>query len=162
RHPAVHAAAVLVREAAAGEPALAACVVLRAAAGLPAGGAAAEITRFLRERLPGPMVPGAVVVLPELPRPAQGKVDRQALALRLPAAAGRAGAAGAPPRDAVETALAAIWSELLGRAEVGIEDSFFALGGHSLLAVRLMARIRRRFGRALPLASLFRADSIAA
>jgi thioesterase domain-containing protein/acyl carrier protein len=64
------------------------------------------------------------------------------------------------PRTPVELLLAGLWSEVLGIESVGVRDSFFALGGHSLLAVRLMARIRQRFGRELPLAILFRASTI--
>ncbi|MFJ1311917.1 alpha/beta fold hydrolase, partial [Agrobacterium sp. P15N1-A] len=46
------------------------------------------------------------------------------------------------PQGPVETALAAIWSELLGVDRISRNDSFFALGGHSLLAVRLLSKIR--------------------
>jgi hypothetical protein len=46
------------------------------------------------------------------------------------------------PRTEVERTLVGFWSELLGVAEVGVEDDFFALGGHSLIAVRLFAMIR--------------------
>lgn len=64
------------------------------------------------------------------------------------------------PRDAVELRLAEIFQELLGIAEVGVEESFFELGGHSLAAVRLVSRLREVFGSALPVAALFQAPSI--
>ncbi|MET8978881.1 SDR family oxidoreductase [Streptomyces sp. NPDC004539] len=50
------------------------------------------------------------------------------------------------PAGDVETALAGMWGEILGIDGVGAHDSFFDLGGHSLAAVRLMARIRAKFG----------------
>ncbi|HEU0077473.1 MAG TPA: phosphopantetheine-binding protein, partial [Longimicrobiaceae bacterium] len=49
----------------------------------------------------------------------------------------------APVGDA-ETAMAEIWSDILGVARVGRRDNFFELGGHSLLAVRLLERMRQR------------------
>ena len=51
-----------------------------------------------------------------------------------------------PPASAEEDALAEIWGEILGVDRVGVHDSFFDLGGHSLTAVRMMARVRGRFG----------------
>jgi len=66
------------------------------------------------------------------------------------------------PRSAVEKQLAALWGELLGVAEVGVEDSFFDLGGHSLIAVRLFAQIRRIWSVDLPMSVLFEAPTIAA
>ena len=47
------------------------------------------------------------------------------------------------PLGPVETALAQIWSEVLGVERVGRRDSFFALGGHSLLAIKVLERMRR-------------------
>jgi acyl transferase domain-containing protein/thioesterase domain-containing protein/aryl carrier-like protein len=70
-------------------------------------------------------------------------------------------AAFAPPRTAIERELAALWSRLLGVAEVGVHDDFFELGGHSLIAVRLLARIRKSMGVDLALETLFRAPTIA-
>ncbi len=61
-----------------------------------------------------------------------------------------------------ERAIAAVWRELLGVQEIDREDDFFALGGHSLAAVRLFARIRKEFAVDLPLATLFKAPTLAA
>ncbi len=66
------------------------------------------------------------------------------------------------PRTPIERELAKIWGELLGVEQVGIEDDFFELGGQSLIAVRLFARLRKRNGIELPLATLFEAPNIAA
>jgi amino acid adenylation domain-containing protein len=68
----------------------------------------------------------------------------------------------APPATATEDMLAALWRELLGVAEVGREDDFFALGGHSLLATRIIAKLRARFHLELPLAALFEAPTLRA
>ncbi|AZL60489.1 SDR family NAD(P)-dependent oxidoreductase [Tabrizicola piscis] len=65
------------------------------------------------------------------------------------------------PRTAVERTLAGFWSELLGVAEVGVEDDFFTLGGHSLIAVRLFAMIRRQWKIDFPISVLFEAPTIA-
>src|SRR5690606_12762815 len=58
--------------------------------------------------------------------------------------------------------LAAIFAELLGVPEVGIEDGFFELGGNSLVAARAVARINTALGTALTIRDLFEAGSIAA
>jgi len=65
------------------------------------------------------------------------------------------------PRTEVERTLAAFWSDLLGVAEVGVEDDFFALGGHSLIAVRLFAMFRRQWKLDFPISVLFEAPTIA-
>jgi amino acid adenylation domain-containing protein len=116
----------------------------------------AELRRLLAARLPEPMVPAAFVVLDELPLTATGKVDRRALAQRPPDRL----SAAVPPRTRIELELLRLWEELLPVRPSGVRDTFFELGGHSLLAVRLMAHIEERFGRALPLAELFRGGTI--
>jgi phthiocerol/phenolphthiocerol synthesis type-I polyketide synthase E len=64
------------------------------------------------------------------------------------------------PRTEVEQRLAALWQEVLGFEEVGIQDNFFELGGDSLLAVQIIARARRS-GLELTPNQLFEHQSIA-
>lgn len=68
----------------------------------------------------------------------------------------------ATPGDgsSTEVVLTEIWSELLGTAQVGIDDDFFRLGGHSLLATRMMARIEERLGARISLRDVFDSPTI--
>ncbi|MDT0528003.1 amino acid adenylation domain-containing protein [Micromonospora sp. DSM 115977] len=92
--------------------------------------------------LPEHMVPAAYVRVAEWPLTPNGKLDHRAL----PAPDGSAFAARhyTEPVGPTETALAAIWAEVLGVERVGRHDNFFALGGHSLLALRVLERMRRQ------------------
>ncbi|HVR96706.1 MAG TPA: amino acid adenylation domain-containing protein [Thermoanaerobaculia bacterium] len=148
RHPAVReavVAAVAGREEA-GEPLLVAYVV-------PAAEApeAAALRALAETRLPSSMVPSRFVFLESLPLTPSGKVDRRALP---DPGDGTARSDLVAPRDALELELARLWEEVLGLRPVGVRDDFFTLGGHSLAAVRVLARIRRRFGSRLTLESL--------
>ncbi|MEJ2853348.1 MULTISPECIES: amino acid adenylation domain-containing protein [unclassified Saccharothrix] len=53
--------------------------------------------------------------------------------------------------DAREAELAALFAEVLGVDELGVDDDFFELGGQSLTAVRLMGRVRAAFAVQLPM-----------
>ncbi|CAL9366395.1 D-alanine--D-alanyl carrier protein ligase [Streptomyces sp. enrichment culture] len=100
----------------------------------------AALRLALAERLPAPLVPAAVVVLPALPLTPSGKLDRRAL----PAPDFTAGASTfAPPRTEPEKALCGLFAEVLGAERVGVHDDFFALGGDSIVSVRLADRARR-------------------
>ncbi|HZT57626.1 MAG TPA: thioesterase domain-containing protein, partial [Pyrinomonadaceae bacterium] len=119
----------------------------------------ADVRRHLRERLPEYMVPSAFVPLARLPLTPNGKLDRRAL----PAPGEYETAAGTQfvgPRDALELRLTQIWKEVLGVHIVGVRDNFFERGGHSLLAVRLLARVQRATGVALPLSVLFQNPTV--
>ncbi|XVS67659.1 amino acid adenylation domain-containing protein [Actinosynnema sp. CA-299493] len=48
----------------------------------------------------------------------------------------------AAPTTAVEAVLAGIWSQVLGRDPVGVDDNYFELGGDSIRSVQLLARAR--------------------
>jgi thioesterase domain-containing protein/acyl carrier protein len=116
--------------------------------------AVAPLREHLRLRLPEYMVPAAFVPLASLPLTPSGKVDRKAL----PAPncrRQRPGEEYRAPRDALESALAALWVDLLGVEQVGITDNFFDLGGDSLLAARLVSRAEEILGVELPLSALY-------
>jgi acyl transferase domain-containing protein/thioesterase domain-containing protein len=87
---------------------------------------------------------------------------RPVLRAALPVAAAGDMPAGDAGLDPVERAIAAVWRDLLGIDQIDRQDDFFALGGHSLAAVRLFARIRKEFAVDLPLATLFKAPTLAA
>ncbi|MFD9888891.1 amino acid adenylation domain-containing protein [Amycolatopsis sp. NPDC059027] len=108
----------------------------------------------LAERLPAYLVPSAILAIDEIPLTANGKVDRDALPDQLPATAGSA------PRTPVEEVLCGLFAEMLGRATVGVDESFFDLGGHSLLATRLVSRIKAVLGADLPVRALFEAATV--
>jgi FkbH-like protein len=70
-------------------------------------------------------------------------------------------AAYVTPQTPLERALAEIWKRAIGIDRVGIHDNFFDLGGNSFLALSLFAQIKERFGRDLPLTTLFQSPTIA-
>lgn len=100
-----------------------------------------ELRRFLRERLPEPMVPQHFVELDTLPLVADGKIDRAAL----PNPFGP-GDDHVAPRTPMEQTIATIWQELLGTDRVSVHDNFLDVGGHSLLAMRVISRIAKQTG----------------
>jgi amino acid adenylation domain-containing protein len=65
------------------------------------------------------------------------------------------------PRDRFELAVAEIWQEVLGVAQVGADDNFYELGGHSLLATQVASRLRDAFRAELPLQPLLVAATVA-
>ncbi|MCP4656649.1 MAG: AMP-binding protein, partial [bacterium] len=137
RHPAVEAAAVVVREDPPGERRLAAYVVPRTLAA-----EVAELRGFLQQQLPVYMVPAVFVALDALPLAATGKVDLRAL----PDPGAESGSATRrylAPRTPEEEILAGIWAEVLGVERVGVDDDFFVLGGDSILSIQIVARARR-------------------
>ncbi|MBV8787562.1 MAG: amino acid adenylation domain-containing protein, partial [Mycobacterium sp.] len=110
----------------------------------------------LADRLPGYMVPAAIVMMETLPFTVNGKLDKRALpAPEYTAAEYRA------PGNLTEEILAGIYAQVLGLERVGIDDSFFDLGGDSLSAMRLIAAINTALDTQLPVRVVFDAPTVA-
>jgi acyl carrier protein len=157
QHPRVRQAAVIVREDTADDKRLVAYIV-----SVPDNApSAAELHRFLMEKLPDYMVPSSFVFLNALPVTPNGKLDRKALPApdRSRPALGEGFVA---PKTATEKLLAELWSEVLKLDKIGVHDNFFSLGGHSLMATQVVSRLKNQIGVDMPLRDLFESPTIAA
>lgn len=153
-HPQVERAVVLAAEGGTGDKQLVAYLVSNAEI-MPD-----ELRELLKSRLPDYMVPSVFVSLDKMPLTPSGKIDRRSLpALDRDMASGET--PYIEPRTPVEQQLAQIWSEILGRDRIGVNDNFFALGGHSLLATRVVSRVKDTFHTPLSLRQLFEIPTIA-
>ncbi len=120
--------------------------------------AVTDLERELREQLPSHMVPAAVTAVDDWPLTANGKLDVQAL----PGPDFESRSTGRPPRTDRERTVAAIFREVLGLTEIGIDDDFFRMGGDSLSAVRLRARMLRELGEEVRVQDIFEHRTVAA
>ncbi|MBL8732691.1 MAG: LLM class flavin-dependent oxidoreductase [Planctomycetes bacterium] len=135
------------------------CAYLVARAAAPA---ADELRAHLRALLPEFMVPSHFVVLAELPRTPNLKIDRKALPAPESVVAAGAPRPVAAAQDATEDAILNIWKQALNTDDVGVEDNFFDSGGHSILAVRVHREIVQRLGVDLQVTDLFRFTTVRA
>ena len=118
-----------------------------------------ELLRGLKQELPEEMIPEKLVEMEELPRRADGEINRGALLRQLKEEeeAREYAAPGTPE----EEKLVQVWEETLERRPVGIHDNFFSIGGDSLLAVQLLARTNDAFQVEVPLRRLFELPTVA-
>lgn len=102
-----------------------------------------DALRLAAERgLPEVMRPRRYVACASMPLLPSGKSDRRALAAQAHAAR-RTLTDEDRPRGSSEQRLAALWSSLLRREDIGRNDSFAHLGGDSLTLAELMLALER-------------------
>jgi amino acid adenylation domain-containing protein len=155
QHPAVKDAGVTAWERDNGDKYLTAYIVSRG----PNHATIDQLRMFLRDKLPGYMVPSTFMFLDSLPV-TNGKLDRRALPEpndKRP----ELSTAYALPTDEIEKTLASIWEKVLDVRPVGIHDNFFDLGGHSLSATQVISQVIKQFQLELPLQSLFQSPTVA-
>ena len=119
-----------------------------------------ELRALVGAHLPEFMCPGHYQFLPRWPLTPNGKADR--LALPQPTRdLGASAEAAIAPAEGLETVIAAIWSEVLRRDQVGVNENFFDIGGHSLLVVQVLQKFRDQLSQPVQLTDLFRFPTIA-
>ena len=155
-HPSIVESVVVAGEDRAGEKQLLAYVVSAGQIPPPSG----ELRAHLQKHLPDYMLPSIFVLLDEMPRTAQGKIDRRALPAPEQVARPESERKQEPPSTPTEELLARMWSEVLRVEQVGVNDNFFELGGHSLMATQIISRISEAFGVELPLRAAFEHPTI--
>ena len=117
-----------------------------------------ELKTQLHQVLPEYMVPQYFVGLEVFPITKNGKLDRKQLpkpTLNTESEQYQA------PSTPTEEQLVAIWSDLLGVDNIGVNDHFFELGGHSLLAIKLIDQIKTKMGHHVAVSALFKHPTIA-
>jgi acyl-CoA synthetase (AMP-forming)/AMP-acid ligase II len=109
-----------------------------------------EIKTFLLDRLAPFKIPQRVLVKPELPKGATGKVQRRLLSDEV----AHCSREMAPPTAPLHWQILEIWQRLIGRHDIGIYDDFFEAGGDSLLATQMLCEVEAITGQRIPQSAL--------
>jgi amino acid adenylation domain-containing protein len=160
QHPEIENSAVIVREDLPGDRRLVAYLATQ-----NRQLTTTQLREFLSGQLPAYMIPAVFAIVDALPLTVNGKVDRRALlgnkidsqvisgdpivAPHLPAKSNSGDlnlATGSASGNPTAEILVAIWSEVLGRKQVGVNDNFFELGGHSISILQVAAGIQQQLG----------------
>ena len=117
-----------------------------------------DLSNYLKENLPGYMVPSHIRILENFPLTPNGKINRRILQEIIPCECGTDSIM--PPRTSSEWTAVNIWKRILGIEKLGINDNFFSLGGHSLLATQIVFEMNKVFNKNWQLRDLFNNPTI--
>ncbi|NYZ69455.1 amino acid adenylation domain-containing protein, partial [Endozoicomonas sp. SM1973] len=155
RHDQVKDVVVLAREDQPGDKRLVAYVVLSTTSAVFSS-VAETLSSYVKQLLPGYMVPHHFIQLVQLPLTSNGKVDRQSLPM--PNYSSQVDYVA--PTSAIEKQLVNIWKAVLGLEQISIHANFFTVGGDSIKAIQVASRAQRE-GLKLTTRQLFTHSTIA-
>ncbi|MFM7068441.1 MAG: AMP-binding protein, partial [Actinomycetes bacterium] len=122
-----------------------------------------ELRAALLERREAFRVPSRWVMLDELPRLPNGKLDRRALPDPLSVSGvpdtGRMAIHGAD-HDDVRRTIRDLWERLLPIGAIGLDEDFMLLGGDSLLAAQMLVQVEHELGVTIPMGELVHARTV--
>jgi amino acid adenylation domain-containing protein len=149
------------------QPGVLACVAVAQADELvaflccePGAGGERELRALMRDELPGYMVPSRILVVPEIPLNANGKVDTRRLLAEIRPATPAPRPAGTPRRDSLSARILEIWADVLRRPDIEPTDNFFDVGGHSFALITVQQRMAQ-IGLEISVTDLFRFGTVA-
>jgi amino acid adenylation domain-containing protein len=145
-HPEVRQAAVVVRSRPGRQDQELCAYVVTGGSTASSAASPAALKSFLAGRLPGYMVPVAIISVPEIPRNTNGKTDTRQLPDPFGPVTGvpEAGAQTAG-RDEVMDAVAQIWARTLqlNPGQIDRQTDFRDLGGNSILMLSMIDEVSR-------------------
>ncbi|WDF52837.1 amino acid adenylation domain-containing protein [Paenibacillus sp. KACC 21273] len=117
-----------------------------------------ELRDYLELHLPDYMIPSQFMIMDKIPLTSSGKVNRKLLSTNGKILETETNYAS--PTNKVEEKLCEIWSKILGKEPIGINDDFFLLGGNSLKAAMLVSHIRQDFNKEIKISKIFQLKTI--
>lgn len=123
----------------------------------PAGGSLSggdELKQYLSRSLPSYMIPSQFIAVEDFPLTRNQKINRQALLSMISERPESSGIYGIP-LSVPEAKMADLWSTVLQKEHVGVDQDFFELGGHSLKAMQLVSAIAGTFGTQIGIRDVF-------
>jgi acyl transferase domain-containing protein len=106
----------------------------------------------------------AVFTMDRRPAIFQAQWSRKRVPPVVAAAAAAPAASEAAPESTgsdVERVVIESWERILGRDQIGLNDNFFELGGDSLTALQVVAILKTRLGREVPIVTFYEAPTVA-
>lgn len=154
-HPAIKEAVVVMRENEKADKIVVAYIAIAAGMDITV----TTIRVHLKEKLPAFMIPSSIVIMDDLPKSFNGKIDRNAL----PEPGHNQGSFETPyevAQTAMEKNITAIWQQYLPVEKVSVEANFFDMGGHSLMMAQVHHRLKEALQAEIPLVILFQYPTI--
>ncbi len=102
-----------------------------------------ELRAYLAVRIPQHMIPAVFISLSEVPKTANGKIDRKMLPMPDPSDINYSGEGAC---TALEQIILDIFRKVLQTDQIGTSDNFFDAGGHSLMVFQLIKDLDKATG----------------
>ena len=124
------------------------------------------IMGYLKDRLPAYMIPVAIHELEQFTLTSNGKIDRNAIAsiVMEPDISGSPIIATEkrhyPEMLRIQMNITEVWCQVLGKAQINVDDNFFDLGGDSVSMVSVYRQLQSEYGASLTMVELFRYTTI--
>lgn len=159
RCPGISDGVALVVDSVTGEKQIVACVI--PAADAPPD--SAQLRRWLAQHLLPAAVPRHFLFVTQLPKNANGKIDRRQLREHWHSQqAATDSTLTTDTTSELERTIIHLWRDILGGVQIERHSDFFTLGGKSLQAIQVINRLSRQLQRELAVSALFQHPSVSA